>query len=792
MNRFAFSLNRPKTASFLPFFMAISVTSNVYAVESVNTCRAVFSASSLVLASALVSPLLGRTETPNALSIRTTEGKIVNLAADNPYFDLSGQARDYTKPILSVIENRSAKEQSGIDESLTAGLADFGMGFKKKDGTPFDVKVNGLPASVPQAEFNKFVAGMEPVLVKMRRVLQVFMSNPNAAPEAYGLDHLSREQVKYIIDEMKNSPYFEPLSVDPSMKDYEFGSVYGVDATFGKLAEHLGHIFEINAGTPSGLSNTTMIFEVLRKKDPALFNAVIAHLSENNVFKTLRETMEAHGKKKIAEGGLSIEIGTGIYNGAHPDIAMISYFSGMPLAERGDLFIDVDGFVRLKNKVALVNGFYEFGGGARFKHAGRSEYEGYPQVSAIYSRSEEGNVLQENTSATRAGVGIKIPSLSDTNAELNKSLGLKLRAGVAYDYIEDASGKVVGVNKNPAGEPLVQTSWDQFAVDPVRAENTSRSLVTSIHKNRVYLSNFGTRLIDHKGILSLVTLQVKSELSARGLNPDTVVSPPRELRTAAERREFYKNPRDTVVKVPDESGGVGVYILPTETDANVASVVAKVRATPSRYVIQKLADFMGIVAPKPAAPDTYGLRAFDGRTFIFLGPDGKTRSDNWGILVRVADDGKLSTNTSQGAQYGWMQIYNKDAKSKFSPARETLPRSQVNVLVASQQFHLRDYLISMDMTADGFLAKADAAARKRYLQNFWSSARTMMSVLGPNYSKLIGSIEDMQSGKLSDAKFVSQVKALRAPPGERPRPHGRGEIRNRKIQLGSTRVICPL
>ncbi|RYZ75140.1 MAG: hypothetical protein EOP05_08585 [Proteobacteria bacterium] len=331
-------------------------------------------------------------------------------------------------------------------------------------------------------------------------------------------------------------------------------------------------------------------------------------------------------------------------------------------------------------------------------------------------------------------------------------MGLKLNPGVSYAYVRNQKGEITNVQMNEQGEPIVESSWDQFSKDPIHPEAKS-SLIASVHKKRVYLSNFGTRLIDHKGILSLVTLQVKSEFQAKGKNPNLVVSPPRELRTASERQEFFANPRDTVVKVPDESGGVGVHILPTETEQNVEAVVASVK---------KLADFMGVVAPKPKDPDSFGLRAFDGRTFIFMGPDGKAKSDNWAILVRVADDAKLSTNTSQGAQYGWMQVHTDKPSVNFKPNRNSLPLTVASVLTASQKFHLKDYLISIDMTLDNHLARANPQQRKTFLNNFWNSARTLMSVLGPDYAGLIETIEKAQRNEIDDLKFKTYVAAFKS------------------------------
>jgi len=730
-----------------------------WGVEGTNKCATIFQLKSVPTV-AQGSEFYSHTVLPQVIPISSESG-IVKLKADNPYFDRTGKAKPVAQGILEVLNTRHPRTQSEIDVQETEALGKtYGMGFKKKDGTPFYVKMNGMPATLEKQDFNNLVDGMAPTFKIMRHILQVFMSNPDAKPEEYGLNHLSVEEVRYIIKEMKDSPYFDAATTGKDLKNYKFGSVYGVDATFGGLDQHLSEIFEINAGTPSGLSNLTLILEVVRQKDPALFEKAVQYLAENKAFEKLRLVMDQHGKQLIADG-VSVELGTGIYNGAHPDISMISYFSGMPLVNRGDLFVDIDGYVRMVNQTPInEDGTYQFGA-RRVKHVGREEYKGYLQVWSIYSRSEEGNALQQNSSNRFAGIGIKIPSQKDINSELNKSLGLSLANGVVYDYIQDAQGKIVDVVRTKSGAPKVMSSWDQFAKDPVyRSKNRKNdSLIGSIHAGRVYLSNLGTRLIDHKGILSLVTKQAATELTLQGKDPKrTLVATPDEVRTEEERKLFYRDPRKFVVKVPDESGGVGVYILPTASDSLVQEVVAKVQAEPQRYVIQNTADFMSLmgVAKVDDLPK-YVTKAFDGRVFMFVDPQGNTISDPFAILVRVADYLKLSTNTSQGAQYGWMAVLENTKTNAYSVKKSALPNPEVPYITESQKFHLNDYVISLNLIKHGHLDQISKEDQQTFLQNYWQSARSLMSVLGPNYSYMIEVIEAAQRGDISTAQLKTYI-----------------------------------
>ncbi len=777
------TISKPSFYSYLSltvFGTLFALNSGATGVKSYDGCISVYAPR--VSIAPIYSSLNNLTKNPVAIFIKSDNGTF-ELPADNPILSIktNGALYKYNKNteyqikpgtynIAELITSRPADVQKQIDDNSTDILGRrLGMGFKDKKGNPFDVRVNGIPIVIQKKDFDALVKGMEPTFALMRKTLQVFMSNPDAPPSAYPFKNLSEQEIQYIINEMKNSPYFDPSVPSKELADYNFGSVYGVDATFGKLNEHLSHIFEINAGTPSGFSNMTLLFEVLRQTDPQLFERVVVGLSKNEAFKKLKDVMDGHGKQLI-EDGLSVELGTGIYNGAHPDIAMISHFSGMPLVERADLFIDRSGFVRLRRKIPIVDGYYQLGD-RKMKHVGPKEYEGYPQIWAVYSRSEEGNAIQQNTQTglsgqvLHPGIGIKLPNVVEKNAKLNKRYpGLNLLPGTAYIYKVDKLGRVYNVERDKNGNPLVEPNYDQFGNDPVHADNNNKSLVSSLHRKRIYLSNLGTRLIDHKGILSLVTKEAQAVAKEQGLDPvKTIVGPPPELRGEANLKSFYESPRKYVVKVPDESGGVGVYILPTSTDKQIKDVIKMVKANPDRYVIQETADFMSVLSVSEVdGKQQYVTRANDGRVFIFYDAKGRAISDPWAVLVRVADYLKLSTNTSQGAQYGWIKVAMESTDVFFEKNKSSLPSSRLAVITPSQSFYLKDYLISINMILTGRYRDQDINMTQ-FLNGFWNSSRSIMSVLGPDFSYMVRVIENMRDNPslISEKDFVKIVSNLK-------------------------------
>ena len=81
--------------------------------------------------------------------------------------------------------------------------------------------------------------------------------------------------IKEINKNFQNNFYLFPTSnerheelINPVMKDYGFLAVTGVDSTLSSLASRVAQVFELNMGTPSGLSNLIQILEQLRINDP--------------------------------------------------------------------------------------------------------------------------------------------------------------------------------------------------------------------------------------------------------------------------------------------------------------------------------------------------------------------------------------------------------------------------------------------------------------------------------------------------------------------------------------------
>ena len=201
----------------ISIFLSLLIKVQLFAaVKNQNSCQAFYSIS---------QPLL-EIEKPHHLVIKVGKENSVSLPSENPYYTKNLTLKPIAHALSQVLSTRTAEEQIKIDNELTKLVgSEFGMGFKTKDGKPFHVRVNGFPALIKESDFNATIKGIQPVLKRMRHILQVFTSNPKAKPSDYDLKYLSIEEINTIIKAIKTSPYLDEAINNPKMKNYPFGSV---------------------------------------------------------------------------------------------------------------------------------------------------------------------------------------------------------------------------------------------------------------------------------------------------------------------------------------------------------------------------------------------------------------------------------------------------------------------------------------------------------------------------------------------------------------------------------------
>jgi uncharacterized circularly permuted ATP-grasp superfamily protein len=683
--------------------------------------------------SASFKNLLSQVESAETLTLKSSSGEIIELPGHNFY------RQTPFEEIPAVVLGRGAAEQARLDAELTEQLARLEMSFAKKNPQTgnydkiFKVPVNGGILPLSQQYYDELVLSTEPVMRGIRDISQRVFSEKKLTPKNLGVDHLPQREQEQIVKIIEESIYFEKALVAPQMKDYPFFSVVGFDAALGRLDKVTAQFFEFNSGTPSGLSNNIQLLELIRKTQPELYEKFRRYLKQDETFRILKETIDDSALSWTGRrDGISVIVGPGVYNGAHPDVSMIAHLSGMPLVQARDMYVDAAGHVRLNTGVGKA----------------------HPVVTGIYGRVEESFFLQD----TRKGVAWKVPDYLD-NPELGRKWGHRLEAGVAYDWKYDKAGQRIGVNLDSAGQPRLMESYDQMGVDPARPNVERGSFVDAILNKKLYFSGLGGRVVDDKRLFEYVSKYVAPKYT-RGQK--VIAGPPRTLRPE-EYDQFYSNPEPWVVKAPDMSGGAGIHIMPLLDHQQRRTVVESVKKDISsgsdRLSIQEFAKPGLLPSPQQLDDGSYvfGTRANDLRLFVFMDSKGRVRAGNQSFLLRVANAGSGSTNTSQGAGYGIAIVADANASA------HALVKAGESVLL--RPAHSRATPLSVQENIQSFASILNQVLEQpqvALLDQLIVQQRALIDVLGSDYSYMISRVRDFKDGEIGKEQFLRELFEYRS------------------------------
>lgn len=679
------------------------------------------------------------------LRLRNSSGKVVEVPASNYYLDAAGQARPFVQDLVGVALTRPAEKQAAINRELTEAHASHEMSFRVKNPDTghydkiFKVPVHGSVVPLPEAHFQKLVSSTEPIMRALRAMLQVIYSKPNATAEELGLGHLPKEDQAQIMATIRESIYFEPKLVSPAMKDYPFLAVGGFDAAVGNLENPNPIFFEYNLGTPSGLSNNVQLIDIIREHDPEMFATFANRLPKDDTFQILREAIESNAEAWTGrKDGISVVISPGVYNGAHPDVASISMFSGMPMVNPSDLYEDREGNMRLNT----------------------GKLAGDPVVTGIYGRAEESFFLQNSND----GIPIRSPEFID-NPALGKKWGLELEAGVVYDWKYNDKEEIVGVNLDAAGKPKLQAIYESIGRDPSRPELEPGSFARAILGKKLYYSGIGGRVVDDKRVFQVVADKIAPAFARSADSP--IARPPRTLKLE-EYGQLYesKNLENFVVKEPDKSGGDGVFLMVNLSEEKRRSVVEAVKKNPSRYIVQEFAELAVMTSPEPAASgvgQNYASIAADWRIFSIMDANGTVRGGPNSLLLRAAKPFSASTNTSQGGCYGIGLVLGEEKANAELPSSVLPQLAQQQHLGASRRADLIQFLDALN----GLTSRADPANGSQLPRDGWSTLvaqfqREVMDVLGRDFAPLMSVLRAFDDGEINQATLFEELLAYRA------------------------------
>jgi uncharacterized circularly permuted ATP-grasp superfamily protein len=568
----------------------------------------------------------------------------------------------HCRELVELVLSRPVEEQHRRNQALTNFLRKREMTFSKltKSGEYriFNVPCTTTPLPLPKSLFDTLERSAQVLVASLRLVLQDIYGSQNARKSAF-VQSLPENERASFINAIEKSPQYFPQLHDPVMRQYPFFDVVGLDLV---LTEDLGdanargprlvaselpfRLLEINAGSPSGASNNLHILEGLKQYDPEVLGK-LGRVMPNDHFDVLGTTYKSLGESWTGvRDGVQIILPPGGESGAAPEIHQLATYSGMIYADPGQLYRDSAGSIRLRT----VSG-------------------DDPVVTAIYSRINSDSALFDLSR-----------NLLLRDAETGKPL-----------YLTDplSSAKKPKALKNARGEHI-----------PLESNYTVPGAIEAIHDRKIYVGGLN-RVLDNKIILDALCKHApqffKQELQKLGLDPDVTlpVSPPETLPSVASSIPVIEaSPEDWVIKSPNLSGGKGVYILKTLSQAERKEIIAKAKASPKDYAYQKLVRIGRIPIAKPDSQGRKGARGFhfaniaaDIRMWAFYGagaPDSETSrtglprlTHNGLIRTAPVEKGALSSivNTSKGGGYAPMVVVD-DIGHPGSVAIETLTQKR--------------------------------------------------------------------------------------------------------------------
>ncbi len=687
---------------------------------------------------------------PHTLRLEREDGETTRIPAHNYYLTGECSPREHIQRLATEALTRSPKEQEKLNAELTEAYARYEMSFRVKNHDTgmydkiFNVPVNGLIAPIKETHYNDLVKATEPVMRALRTLLQDIYSADEWTPEQLGITELPKDDQDKVIATLKESIYFEPALVGPQMKDYPFLSVAGFDAAVGNLDKVDPVFFEFNLGTPSGMSNNIQLMQLISEKDPELFKTIQHHLPEDESFKILRDAIESNAEAWTGKSdGISVVVSPGVFNGAHPDVASISIFTGMPMVRPQDLYQDAEGAIRL--------------------NTGNPESD--PEVTGIYSRAEESFFLQSHED----GIFMKSPAYSD-NTELCEKLGVKLQPGVLYQFQYDSEGEIVGVDLDSEGNPLPARIFDTIGQDPSRPDAKLGSFVQAIKNRKLYFSGLGGRTVDDKRIFQAVSEFLAPqylENAAEANLDDAIARPPRTLRLD-EYETFYSDTKleNYVIKEPDRSGGDGIYLMVNLTQEERLDVVEQVKANPDHFIVQQFAEFALMTTPEQdstSGETVFGTQANDWRLFTIMDGEGNVKAGPNSLVLRTAEPGSASTNTSQGGGYG-IGVVIADTPRLRPQGKSFIPSPvRSSYIGAERKEMLKSFLRRLNwLTFESDPRTAISVPRAGNMAFFAQQQRELMDILGRDVAGLMSVARDYDDEVISEAELHEEILKYRA------------------------------
>jgi hypothetical protein len=157
----------------------------------------------------------------------------------------------------------------------------------------------------------------------------------------------------------------------------------------------------------------------------------------------------------------------------------------------------------------------------------------------------------------------------------------------------------------------------------------------------------------------------------------------------------------------------------------------------------------------------YSTVANDWRIFVMQDSKGKVHADPQSVLLRVADVGSASTNTSQGAGYGLALVID-DEKNITNIDRRTLPRPiKHNFLGMNRIKDLRNFIRQLNFITSLTSNESNFEIYSSTLDALAHLQRDVMDVLGRDFSYFMTTVREFKEGLITKDTFRNKLMIFR-------------------------------
>ena len=687
----------------------------------------------------------------------------------------------HSKALVKNLLTREVSVHLKESRSLTRFIRKRDLTFQKSDANGnykiFTVPCTTTIVPLQKSVFNTIEKAAQSLIVSLRCVIQDIYGAKSVKDSAF-VKSLPVEIRNIFIQAIMESPNYFPQLHHPNMKKYPFFDNVGLDLVLiedyleqsknfeqilkskktSKLPELPFRILELNAGAPSGASNNMNVLEGHYEQNPEVLESM-GRLIPNDHFQVLAETYRSLGEDWTGvKDGIQVILPPGGMNGAAPEIHNLAAYSGLVYADPVQLFQDEKGYIRLRT----ING-------------------SNPIVTAIYSRINADSALFD----ADKGIILRDP---DTNEPIYLRDSLKLGEEGEAPLVLDVNGKPI----------------------PLQSDYAVPGLLEAILNRKIYMGGLN-RILDNKIILAALTTYAPkffaSKIKELGLASNgPKIIPPETLPPKKESVKIIEDNMDEwVVKAPNLSGGSGIYIMKTLSDASKKEVMEMIKKDPSHYAYQKLVKIARIpVAMKDKSGTRFANLAADIRLWVFYGGGNKALPKmTHNALVRYAPEekGPMSSivNTSKGGGYAPFVVVDDVGSpdsvtaSEFIKQKAPVPlQTHLPMFVAAQLIQVSRLATEIynhlkNNTADSYIMLGLALSLK-------TQCREVLSFMNPRaiepVYKMIDILESKQAS-LEIAKYFETlntnqlrlVSALEALEGKNKLPKGFRDMMDELIVL---------